>query len=172
MSFLGGLFTGSDPTLDGTINNAGNISGFGTAVGEGDITNASDFDNTLLAGNPAKTASLLAPQIGAITGQGDQAKKTIAQFGNRSGGENSKAQTIDDSTRSNIDNMISQLTGNAANNVGNLGTSTLGIGLNANQQQAAEEEQKLKNQQNSLLGNAITGALDYGESFLPVAHGG
>jgi hypothetical protein len=154
-SFLSGIFAGSNPTLDGAINQSGNIAGFGTAVGEGDITNASNFDNALLAGDPAKTAQMLAPQISNITGQGQQQKSTIAQFGNRSGGNNSKAQTIDDSTRGNIDNMVSQLTGNAANNLGSLGTSTLGIGLNANQVQEQESQQKLKNQQDSIFGQGI-----------------
>jgi len=171
-SFLSGIFAGSNPTLDNDINNAGNINGFGTAVGEGDISNASGFYNDLLAGDPAKTAKLLAPQISNITGAGQQAKSTIAQFGTRSGGNNSKAQTIDDSTRANIDDMISKLTSGAAAGDASLGTSTLGIGLNANQLQEEEAEQKLKNQQNSLLGQAINGAADYGESFLPIAHGG
>lgn len=155
-SFVSGLFTGSNPTLEGDKNQAGGIAGFGTAVGEGDIGAASDFDKTLLAGNPAETAKLLAPQIKNITGQGEQAKKTIAQFGTRSGGNNSQAQTIDDKTRGSIDDMISQLTGNAANNIGNLGTSTLGLGLNANQIQAQDSQQALQNQQDSLLGGITT----------------
>lgn len=167
MSFLGGLFTGSDSTLDNDINNAGNVMGFGTAVGEGDIRNASDFYNTLLAGNPAETAKLLAPQIGQITGQGEQAKKTLAEFGNRSGGNNSKAQTIDDTTRASIDNMISQLTGTAATNVGNLGTSTLGLGLNANQLQEKESQDRLNNQQNSLLAGLINSGIVGGLGKVP-----
>lgn len=155
-SFLSGIFAGSNPTLEGDTNNAGNVMNFGTSVGEGDITNASGFYNDLLAGDPAKTAQLLAPQIGNITGQGQQQKDTIAQFGNRSGGNNSKAQTIDDSTRANIDDMVSQLTGKAAGDIGSLGTSTLGIGLNANQVQDQESQQKLENEQQSLLGGLIT----------------
>jgi hypothetical protein len=171
-SFLSGLFTGSNPTLQGNINNAGNIEGFGTSVGEGDITNASDFNNTLLAGDPAKTAKLLAPQIGAITGQGQQQKKTLAEFGNRSGGNNSEASTIDDKTRGNIDDMISKLTGSAATNAGNLGISTLGLGLSANEQQAKLSQEQLQNQKNSLLGQGITGAVDMGETALGDELGG
>lgn len=167
MSFLGGLFTGSNPTLDGDIGNAGNIMNFGTAVGEGDISNVSDFDNTLLAGDPAKTAKLLAPQISQITEQGQQAKDTIAQFGTRSGGNNSKAQTIDDTTRANIDDMISKLTGQAAAGDASLGTSTLGIGLHANQVQEEESQQKLQNQQNSILGGLITRGVNAAADFIP-----
>lgn len=167
MSFLGGIFTGSDPTLEGDINQAGGIAGFGTAVGEGDIGAASDFDKTLLAGNPAETAKLLAPQIQQITGQGQQKKQTLAQFGNRSGGNNSAANTIDDTTRANIDNMISSLTGQAAGQLGSLGTATLGLGLNANQLQAQEAQQKLQNQQQSLLGGLITSGVEGGLGMVP-----
>jgi hypothetical protein len=171
-SFLSGIFAGSNPTLEGDIGNAGNVMGFGTAVGEGDIGAASNFDQTLLEGDPAATAKLLAPQIGGITGRAQQQKNTIAQFGNRSGGNNSKAQTIDDTTRGSIDDMVSKLTGKAAGDIGSLGTSTLGIGLNANQLQEQESQQKLQNEQNSLFGQAINGAANYAESFLPIAHGG
>ena len=51
--FLSSIFTGSSPTLNGDIGNAGNIMGFGTARGEGDIGAASDFYRTLLGGNSA-----------------------------------------------------------------------------------------------------------------------
>jgi hypothetical protein len=163
-SFLSGIFSGSSPTLDGDINQAGNISGFGTSVGEGDIGAASDFDKTLLAGNPAETAKLLAPQISQITGQGQQQKKTLSEFGTRSGGNNSAAQTIDDKTRGSIDDMISHLTGSAASNLGSLGTSTLGLGLNANAQQAQEAQQKLENQKDSVLGKGIADFAQTGEN--------
>jgi hypothetical protein len=158
-SFLSGLFTGSNPTLQGDQNNAGGIEGFGTSVGEGDIGNASSFYNDLLAGDPAKTAQVLAPQISNITGQGQQQKKTISEFGNRSGGTNSQAQTIDDTTRANIDKMVSTLTGQAAAGDASLGTSTLATGLTANQVQADEALQQQKNQQSSLLGGLISGGV-------------
>lgn len=167
MSFLGGIFTGSNPTLDGDIGNAGDVMGFGTAVGKGDITNASDFYNKLLAGNPAETAKLLAPQIGDITGQAQQQKNTIAQFGTRSGGNNSQAQTIDDATRKNIDDMISRLTGGAAAGDASLGTSTLGLGLSANELQQREAQQKLQNQQNSILGGLITRGVNAAAGAIP-----
>jgi hypothetical protein len=143
--------------------------GFGTSVGEGDINAASGFDETLLNGNPAETAKLLAAQISGITGRGQQQKSTLAQFGNRSGGNNSQAQTIDDTTRSGINDMVSKLTGDAASNIGNLGTSTLGIGLNANQVQAQEAEQQLQNQQNSIFGQGIS---DFAATGLNAAEGG
>jgi hypothetical protein len=167
-SFLSGIFSGSNPTNTGDQNQAGGIAGFGTSVGEGDVGAASDFDQTLMQGNPAQTAKLLAPQIGAITGQGQQQKDTIAQFGNRSGGNNSESQTIDDKTRGNIDNMISSLTGGAAANAGNLGVQEQGVGLQANQLQDEESQQALQNEQNSVFGKGIA---DLGQTGLNAAEG-
>ena len=171
MSFLGGIFTGSNPTLQSDIGNSGDVAGFGISQGEGDISNASGFYNSLLSGNQADISKLLAPQISDITGQGQQQKNTLAQFDNRSGGTNSQAQGIDDKTRASINDMISKLTAGAAAGDASLGTSALGLGLSANDQQAQEAQQKLQNQQQSLLGGAITGGvgdlLDSAASFLP-----
>jgi hypothetical protein len=161
-SFLSGIFTGASPTLTGDENQAGDVAGFGISQGEGDISNASGFYNSLLSGNQADIAKLLAPQISGITAQAQQDKNALAQFGNRSGGNNAKAQTIDDKTRSNINDMISKLTAGAASGGASLGTSTLGLGLNANQIQEQDSQQKLKNQQDSLLGGLITGGADAG----------
>lgn len=171
-SFLNGIFGGANPTLGGDINQSGQIAGFGTGVGEGDISAASTFDQDLLNGNSATEAKLLAPQIKTMQQQGQQKLNTTAQFGDRSGGVNASNQTTMDSTRSNVDDMISKLTGDAATNLGSLGTSTLSTGLQANQAQASESETQLQNFINSILGQGISGAADYGESFLPVAHGG
>ena len=50
---FGDIFTGHVGSIDSDINNAGNVMGFGTARGEGDIGAASDFYRTLLGGNSA-----------------------------------------------------------------------------------------------------------------------
>lgn len=162
MSFLGGIFTGANDTLNSDENQAGGVAGFGTSVGEGDISAASGFDEALLSGNQSEQAKLLAPQIQNIQKQGQQQNQTAAEFGNRSGGTNAAAQSNMDSQRANVSNMISQLTGGAAQNLGNLGTSSLGLGLQANQIQEQDSQQKLKNQQDSLLGGAINGVADAG----------
>lgn len=157
--------------MSGDIGNAGDVSGFGIAQGEGDIGAASGFDQALLSGNQAEEAKLLAPQISNIQKQGQQQIKTAGEFGDRSGGTNAAAQTNIDSQRANVSDMIAKLTGGAASDLGSLGTSTLGLGLSANEQQAQEAEQKLKNQQDSLLGGTITGGvgdlLESAASFLP-----
>jgi hypothetical protein len=164
-SFLSSIFGGSNPTLNGDIGNAGNIMNFGTSVGEGDTRNASDFFNTLLAGDPAKTSKLLSPEIKDITDQGQQAKKTMAQFGTRSGGTTSAASTIDDKTRGSIDDMIAKLTFGAASGDASLGTSLLNTGLSANQLQDEESQQKLQNMINSILGQGVSGAVGSAEGF-------
>lgn len=155
-SFLSSIFAGSNPTLGGDINQAGQISGFGTSVGEGDISNASGFYNDLLSGNQATEAKLLAPQISNIAKQAQQKTQTNAEFGNRSGGTNASNQNTMDTARSGVNDMISNLTSGAASGLASLGTSALNTGLNANQVQANESQQQLENFQNSILGKGIS----------------
>ena len=166
MSFLGGIFTGSNPTLTGDEGQAGQIAGFGTSQGEGDIGAASAFDQNLLNGNSAEDAKLLAPEISNITGQTQQQANTIGQFGGRSGGNNSEVQAAGDKARASVNDMVSQLTGGAASQLGSLGTSTLGLGLNANQVQEEDSQQALKNQQGSILGGLISGGVAAGADAL------
>lgn len=170
-SFLSGIFTGSNPTLDGTIGNANDIMGFGTSVGKGDIGAASDWYKTLLGGNSAAEAKLLAPQIKTIQDQAQQKINTENQFADRSGGTNAGNQMTLDNARGNVDNMIAQLTGNAAGGLANLGTSTLGLGLDANRLAEMEAQQKLENQKNSLFGSGLYGAEGIGLGALGKAAG-
>lgn len=159
MGWLSAIFGGSNPTLSGDIGQSGQIAGFGTGVGEGDIGAASGFYNDLLGGNSATEAKLLAPQIQTMQQQGQQQLDTASQFGNRSGGTNAAAQQNQDTTRGNIDNMISQLTGQGAAGLANLGTSSLGLGLSANQQQADQSQLQMQNWQNSILGGVAAGGV-------------
>lgn len=164
-SFLSSLFTGSNPTLSGDIGSAGNIMGFGTSVGEGDVSAASSFDQDLLGGDESKISKLLAPQISTMQKQGQQKLATTSQFGDRSGGVNASNQQTTDTTRANIDDSISRLTGDAAKDIGTLGTSTLGIGLNANQVQAGESQEQQQDIANSILGSGISAGVGALEGF-------
>jgi len=155
-SFLSGIFDGANPILGNDMKNAGNVMNFGTSVGEGDVGNASSFENDILGGDPAKIAKLLAPQIKTMQQQGQQQLATTSQFGDRSGGTNASNKKTMDTTRSNIDDMISKLTGGAASNLANIGTTEQGLGLSANELQEKEAQQQLENFQNSILGGAIT----------------
>ena len=166
---FGDIFTGHVGSIDSDINNAGNVMGFGTARGEGDIGAASDWYKTLLGGNSAAEAKLLAPQIKTMQDQAQQKIDTANQFGDRSGGTNAGNQMTLDNARGNIDNMIAQLTGGAAGGLANLGTSTLGLGLKANELQSQEAQQKLENERNSIFGQGIG---DFLKTGLNAAEGG
>ncbi len=168
-SFLSGIFTGSSPDINGTIANANDVMGFGTSVGKGDIGAASDFYKTLLGGNSAAEAKLLAPQIKTIQDQAQQKIDTQQQFGDRSGGTNAGNQMTMDNARGSVDDMIAKLTGGAAGGLASLGTSTLGLGLDANQIAAREAQQRLENQRNSVLGKGIA---DVAQTGLDAAEGG
>ena len=152
---MGGIFTGENKTLGNDIANAGNINAFGTATGEGAVSSGLGFEEGILSGDQAKQAQLLAPEIQNIQKQGQEQIQTAGEFGNRSGGVNASAQNNIDTQRSQVNNMVSKLTGDAAGSVMNEGNQMLNTGLEANQIQAEESQQKLNNQQNSIFGQGI-----------------
>jgi hypothetical protein len=155
-SFLGGLFTGNNSTEQGDVNNAGNVAGFGIGAGEGAVSTGLGFEEGLLSGNQSEEGKLLAPEIQNIQQQGQQQIQTAGEFGTRSGGQNASAQQNIDTQRANVNNLISQLTGQAASGVTSAGENLLNTGLSANQQQANEEQQIMENQQNSIFGGLAT----------------
>ena len=155
-SYLGGLFTGNNSTEQGDVNNAGNVAGFGIGTGEGAVSTGLGFEEGLLSGNQSEEGKLLAPEIQNIQQQGQQQIQTAGEFGTRSGGQNASAQQNIDTQRANVNNLISQLTGQAATNVTSTGENLLNTGLSANQQQAQEAQQEMENQQNSIFGGLAT----------------
>lgn len=96
-----------------------------------DISKAQDFWSAILSGDPTKINQVLGPEVSSINKQGQQQKKTLAEFGNRSGGTNAEAQTIDDNTRAAIRTMISNLTSGAASNLASTGSGLLSTGVGA-----------------------------------------
>jgi hypothetical protein len=126
MSWLSTLFSG-DKTATNASNSLINTGNVATNAGLSDTTSASKFFQGILNGN----YSSLAPAISGIQKQGSQSLQTLSQFGNRSGGTNAKAQTAQDTTRSSINDLIAQLTGTAASNLGSLGSSLLNTGTSA-----------------------------------------
>lgn len=165
--FLSGIFTGSNPTLGGTIGTAKNIAGFGTGKGEGYTSTAGDFLQQIMGGNPAVISKLLAPQIGAEANQANQKIQTNAEFGDRSGGTNASNQTTLDTTRGNIDDMISRITGGAVGQLGQMGENLLNTGLNANDEAAKLSQEQLQNQQQSLLGGILNKGVQGGLGLIP-----
>lgn len=104
-------------------NNLSGLSSTEGSMGLSDLGQSTDFMSAILSGNTAAIGQVLGPQIQAIQGQGQQQKQTNAQFGNRSGGTNSSNQTIDDTTRSNVNNLTSSLTGTALSGLNSTGLS-------------------------------------------------
>ena len=156
MSFLSGLFGGSNPTLNNQLGQLGQIAGSATQSGQADTNAASTFFQSLLQGGGTK---VLAPQIAGIQKQGQQQLQTLSQFGNRSGGINAAGQQSADQSRASVNDLITSLTGGAASSLGSLGTSLQGIGLQAFGQQATDSQQILQNQKNSIFGQGITGGI-------------
>jgi hypothetical protein len=157
---FGSLFTGTNPTLDQMTKQSKQVAGFGTGMGEKSLTNASNFYDALLGGDPQAMMKILGPQIGQAQEQGQQQKQTAAQFGNRSGGTNAGMQMLDDRTRGMIQDMISRLTGQAAGASASLGQNALTTGLNANQQAVNESQMAMQNMLDSIFGKGIGGISD------------
>jgi hypothetical protein len=124
-----GIDMGPSSGEQGATNALTGASGFATSQGENLLTNSSDLINALLRGDTAKISQLLAPQISAIQGQGQQAKATSSQFGTRSGGQASYGQTIDDKSRAAVNDMVSNLTSGAIGEGASLGSNLLGQGM-------------------------------------------
>lgn len=104
---------------------------FGTKSGEGGITAAQDYFQSLLSGDPTKIAGAIGPQASIIKGQAQQQKQQLAEFGTRSGGTAGAASMIDANTQGAIQNLINTLIPQAATQAGNLGLSTLSTGANS-----------------------------------------
>ena len=98
MSFWSSVFGGANPTLNQSMKQTGQTSTWANTQGQGLMTGAGNFITSLMKGDPKKIAQLLAPQMSAAQKEGQQAKQTMSQFGNRSGGTNAAAQTIDDTS--------------------------------------------------------------------------
>ena len=131
----------------------GNIGNFATTAGESDITSANNFWQSILSGDPTKISQVLGPLMSTVNKQGQEQKKTLAEFGNRSGGTNASAQQIGDKTRTTIDSAISSLTGNAASALGTTGSSLLSTGLSGHE--AAFDSANTIHQQRSAQINDI-----------------
>lgn len=170
--FFSALFGGSSPQLNQALSQSGQVAGFGTNLGEGDITQASNFDKALLSGDPSAIGKILSPQFSDIQAQGQQQLQNLVQFGNRSGGTNAAAETNIDSQRADVERLISQLTGQAEQGLTGIGLGEQGIGLGANQQQAGEAQQKLENEKNSIFGNVLGDLSGFGTDLLTGGIGG
>jgi hypothetical protein len=170
--FLSAIFGGSDPKLNANIKKSGAAGDFAQGVGEGDVTAASKFYRDILSGDPTAEATAIAPETKAAQEAGAQAKKTTAEFGNRSGGSTATMAGIDDKTRAELISLLGGLKTGAASGAASLGTAEQGISTGERSLQDQESQQRMQNWMKSILGSGITGAVNYAESWLPVPHGG
>ncbi len=167
MSFLSGLFGGSNPTLNSQISSLGSIASNATNLGTADTNAASNFFNSILSGNQQKIGQALAPQIAGIQGREQQSKQTASQFGNRSGGINASMQMAGDTANANLTNLVGSLTGGAASGLAGIGAQQQGLGLQAYQQQEGVSQEQLSNWQNSIFGGVADAGVN---KLLSLAH--
>jgi hypothetical protein len=125
-SLVSGIFDLSqgDPTKQ-EQGQLGDLSGYETKTGEAGTTAASDYYGGILSGDPAKIAQTIAPEISTGAQELEQQKKTTAEFGNRSGGNNASTQAGESQERGNIINLIGGLQQGAAAGEAGLGTNLL-----------------------------------------------
>src|SRR5882757_3319515 len=165
MAFLGGLFGGLSDDQKKSMDALSNSAGFASNMGQNDLSTASNFFSGILS-SPNKAMSVLAPQVSSITNQGQQ-KNVMGEFGDRSGGNTAAAANIDDSTHKQINDLIANLTGTAATNLGQIGTSTLNTGVTAQNDllSSANEQQKQRQAALSGIGGAVGSVA--GDVFAP-----
>jgi hypothetical protein len=137
------------------------IGNFGTSEGEKDILLSDNFWQAILSGDPGQISKVLGPEMSAVNKQGQQAKKTASEFGNRGGGTNAYMQTTDDSTRTAIDSMISRLTGTAAGALGSSGSGLLSTGLSAHNA-AFNADTTIHDENQAKWGDIFKSAVDVG----------
>jgi hypothetical protein len=167
-SFLSGIVTGGNPTLDKDINQSGAASEFSTGVGEGAVTKANKFYGDILSGDPTQEAEALAPEIASAKARTGQQKKTNAEFGNRSGGTAATNAGLDTGVSTDVLNLEGGLKSGAAAGEASLGTTEQQLGLSGEELQAKLAQQKLENQRSSVLGHGIS---DFADTALQGAEG-
>lgn len=169
MSFLSGVITGSNPTLSSDISQTGGLASFLNTTGTSDLATSSNFMNTLLSGNSSNVSKLLAPQIGAIQARSSQQKQQLGEFGGRSGGTTASMLKSDDDVHTQINDMVSSLTGSAVTGLSSLGSNMVSQGASALNSQANMSQEQLQNQKSSLLGSGMS---DLASTALNAAEGG
>ncbi len=154
-AFFSSIYGGSNPTLKTSIGKAGDISNFGTATGQGALTDANQYYQNILSNDPSKIAESIAPEISAGAQGTQQEKQQLAQFGTRSGGTAAASAGADAANRTNIMNLIAKLKGQAAGAETGIGENQTQQGLAANGQAGQLSQEQLQNFMNSILGTGF-----------------
>lgn len=98
-------------------------------TGVADTDKSLKYFSDIMSGNPSSVLSAAAPEVNAITGQTNLAKKSLQNSGNRSGGTNAKTQDLTTGTIGQVANTLNNARGSAATNVANIGESKTRSGL-------------------------------------------
>ncbi len=115
MSLFSSIFDlASGNPVQSEQNQFGALAGYETGVGEGLITPAAQYEESLLSGDPTKTAQAMAPEISANQQQTQQFKNQSAEFSPRSGGTAAWQASADTSGRSNLIDLLGKEQSGAA----------------------------------------------------------
>lgn len=155
---VGGLFNlfSGNPT-EKEQNQFGALSGYQTGVGEGLITPAAQYEESILSGDPTKTAQAMAPEISANQQQTQQFKNQSAEFSPRSGGTAASVANADTSGRSNLIDLLGKEQSGAASTSLSAGSGLLDSASN-NLGNEANLAQNWRNQQTSDINGIAQGA--------------
>ncbi len=155
---VGGLFDlfSGNPT-EKEQNQFGALSGYQTGVGEGLITPAAQYEESILSGDPTKTAQAMAPEISANQQQTQQFKNQSAEFSPRSGGTAASVANADTSGRSNLIDLLGKEQSGAASTSLSAGSGLLDSASN-NLGNEANLAQNWRNQQTSDINGIAQGA--------------
>jgi hypothetical protein len=112
----------------------GNLQNTGTALTDSGASStgaATKYYSDILSGDPNRVAAAQAPQAAQGQEQGSQLLKQIANFGNRSGGNNQTIQNFGSTLRGNLIKGAGDARGAAAGNLANIGGQQTGQGVGA-----------------------------------------
>lgn len=165
MGFFSSLFGGANPTINQNLGTFGQIGGFGTSLGESNLGQSSKFWSSILSGNSAKQAQVLAPEISTQQKQLQQGEKAASEFHNRGGGVNSAVQAGQGEARGNIVNLLGKLQTTAAGNLQSSGSDLLSKGMEAFDEQTQLSQEQMQNWANSIFGMGLTTAAGAAEGF-------
>ncbi len=145
--------------VQGEQNQFGSLAGYQTGVGEGLITPAAQYEESILSGDPTKTAEAMAPEISANQQQTQQLKNQTAEFSPRSGGTAASVASADTSGRSNLIDLLGKEQSGAASTSLSAGSGLLDSASN-NLGNEADLAQNWRTQQTSDINGVAQGAAE------------
>lgn len=140
----------------GALNNVFN---YALPTGESATSEAANYNSKILSGDRAAVTQAEAPEINAVTGQADQAKKQQAAMGtSRSGGVNAGNQQRQTQVQGAVTDLIDKARPQAAASQASIGANTLGLGTNAATSSTDEAEKSYGGQYGTAANAARNGS--------------